>query len=191
MLGNWNLIKLFFNLYFFQVINNYSAKWWSLDWLGIFFAQYLPYIFVAAAIYLLIRQKNLRQRIYFFSLAALSVILARGIITEVIRFIFPKDRPFVALSINPLVSHDLSSAFPSGHASAYFALALAVFFINRKIGIWFLIGAFVMAIARIFVGVHWPLDIIAGALIGLASALLIKTLLPTIEIDTTNKNPSL
>lgn len=171
-----------FNLYLFQIISGYSGKWWPLDWLGIFFAQYLPYIFVLAAIYLLIKQKNLRQRIYFFSLAALSVILARGIITEIIRFIFPKPRPFVALSINPLISHDLSSAFPSGHASAYLALALAVFFINRKLGIWFLIGSFIMGIARIFVGVHWPLDIAMGALIGLASALLIKILLPKIEI---------
>ena len=165
----------------FQVINGLAHKWWLLDWLGIFLASYLNYFLILIAIFLLIKERNWRWRIYFFCLASLSVILARGVITEIIRFFYYRPRPFLVLQIQPLVNHDITASFPSGHATAYFALALAIFYINRKWGWWFLGAALLMGLARIFVGVHWPLDILAGALIGLGSAFLIKKLLPKIE----------
>ncbi len=164
----------------FQAINGLAHKHWLLDWLGIFLASYLNYFLVLAAIFLLLKEKNWRQRIYFFCLAALSVILARGVITEIIRFFYYQPRPFLALQIQPLVNHDITGSFPSGHATAYFALALAVFYINRKLGWWFLGAAFLVGLARIFVGLHWPLDILAGAIIGLLSAFVIKKIIPQI-----------
>ncbi len=178
-----------FDIFLFKLINGLAGKWWLLNWLGIFFASYLAYLLVIIAIFLLIKEKDWRQRIYFFSLTVLSVILARGIITEIIRFFYYRPRPFLALKIQPLINPDLSGSFPSGHATAFFALALAVFYFlyqtrhepnekNQKLGWWFLGATFLMGLARIFVGVHWPLDIIAGALIGLGSAFLIKKILP-------------
>jgi len=166
----------------FQVINGLAHKWWLLDWLGIFLASYLNYFLILIAIFLLIKERNWRWRIYFFCLSGLSVILARGIITEIIRFFYYRPRPFLVLQIQSLLGNsDVAGSFPSGHATAYFALALAIFYINRKWGWWFLGAALLMGLARIFVGVHWPLDILAGALIGLGSAFLIRKLLPKIS----------
>lgn len=166
------------NTSLFQTIYGLAHRWWVLDWLGIFFASYLGYFLILAAILLLIKEKSWRQRIYFFSLSALSIILARGIITEIIRFFYYQPRPFVVLSLEPLINHDITSSFPSGHAAAYFALSLTVFYLNRQWGSWFLGLALLMGLARIFVGVHWPLDILFGAIIGLGSAFLIKKILP-------------
>ena len=115
---------------------------------------------------------------YFFSLTALSLILSRGIITELIRFIFLRQRPFEVLGIQPLINHPVGSSLPSGHAAFYFALGLAVFYMNKKWGWRFLAAVLIIGLARIFVGVHWPMDIIVGAAVGLTSALIVRKLLP-------------
>ena len=59
----------------------------------------------------------------------------------------------------------------------FFALATAVWFANRKWGAWYFILATLMGIARIYAGVHWPLDIIGGAAIGIVSTLCVRWLL--------------
>lgn len=166
-------------LFVFNFIHGLSGKFWLFDWLGVFCAEYLPYLMVFFTLFILIKEKSWRQRIYFFSLAGLSVILARGFITEIIRFIHYRPRPFLALGFQSLLGNsDVAGSFPSGHATAYFALALAVFYFNKKWGWWFLIAAIVMGIARVFIGVHWPSDILVGALIGLVSAFVVKKILP-------------
>ncbi len=165
--------------FIFQIIHSLADRWWLFNWLGIFLAEYLPYLMVVFAIFILIGEKNWRQRVYFFALAGLSVILSRGIITEIIRFFYYRPRPFLVLQIQSLLGNsDIAGSFPSGHATAYFALALAVFYFDKKWGWRFLIAAILMGIARIFVGVHWPSDILVGALIGLATAFIIKSILP-------------
>ncbi len=168
----------------FQLINQFAGKWWPLDWLGIFLANYAPYFLVLLAIYFLFKEKSLLGRIYFFSLSVLSLILSRGIITETIRFFYNNQRPFEVLKINALISHESGGSFPSGHATAFFALFLALYYFARQkkwdmSPVWWSLGiVLAMAVARIFVGVHWPSDTIAGIAIGLASAFAIKKILP-------------
>ena len=184
------------NASLFQFINNLAGKWWPLDWLGVFLASYLGYFLILIAIFILIKERKWHQRIYFFCLAALSVILARGIITEIIRFFYYKARPFSVLEIQPLINHDLTGSFPSGHATAFFALAMAIFYflqqvpfedeihfrrqdkLNLKLGWWCLGMALMIGLGRIFVGVHWPIDILVGAIIGVLSAFLVNKILP-------------
>jgi undecaprenyl-diphosphatase len=168
---------LAFDLSFFRLVNNLAGKYWPLDWLGIFLAEYLGYFLILGIVYLLIKEKNWRWRIYFFSLTTLSVILARGIITEIIKFFYYQPRPFLVLEIQPLIEHNLTSSFPSGHAAAFFALALVIFYFNKKWGWRCLILALLIGLARIFAGIHWPLDIIGGAIIGLISGLVIQKIL--------------
>jgi undecaprenyl-diphosphatase len=77
-------------------------------------------------------------------------------------------------------SHDAS--FPSDHASAAFSIAFAVFLFDRFVGSLFLTAACVIGIGRVFIGVHYPSDVLAGCLVGLASALLVvRVLRPLIE----------
>jgi undecaprenyl-diphosphatase len=165
----------------FQAINGLAHQWWFLDWLGVFLANYLSYFLILIAVFVLIKEKKWRQRIYFFCLALLSVILARGIIVETIRFFYYKPRPFSALQIQPLIDHNITSSFPSGHAAAYFALALAIFYFDKKWGGWALSMGVLMGAGRIFTGLHWPLDILAGALIGLVTVFLLKRFFPEIR----------
>ncbi|MBQ3553676.1 MAG: phosphatase PAP2 family protein [Clostridia bacterium] len=64
------------------------------------------------------------------------------------------------------VPHDFS--FPSGHATSSFAAAASIYYANRKFGIVAFIVATVMAFSRLYLYVHFPSDVLAGAAIGFA-----------------------
>lgn len=139
--------------------------------MAIFFAQYFEWFLILAIIFFLIRKGK-----KLFTLASglfFSAFLARGIFVELIRHFFPVGRPFLKENINLLIKPLKSPSFPSGHAAFYFALAFYIFLENKKAGIFFLIAALFIALSRIFVGVHWPADILAGITVGIFSASLI------------------
>ena len=57
-------------------------------------------------------------------------------------------------------------AFPSGHTAVAAAIAFAIFFINKKIGYLFMSFALLIGLARIVAGVHFPVDILGGVVLG-------------------------
>ena len=66
-----------------------------------------------------------------------------------------------------------SNSFPSGHTSTSFACATVLsFFVPRAAPAFYLL-ALAIGYSRIYVGVHWPLDVLGGAVIGLVTALLL------------------
>mgnify|MGYP001573909944 FL=1 len=163
----------------FQLINGLTRQNKLLDGLIVFLAGYLQYILLALAIFLLLAKvKDWRRQLFIFLFFTLSAILSRGLITEIIRFFYSRPRPFTALNILPLINHDLTGAFPSGHMTLYFVLALSIFLLNRKWAWFFTAAVILMGLARIFVGVHWPTDILGGILIAIISYFLIKKILP-------------
>jgi undecaprenyl-diphosphatase len=84
-------------------------------------------------------------------------------------------RPFVGHPHRTLllVQHAADNSFPSDHASVAFAIAFAVMAVYRHFGVALLLAATAIAIDRIFVGVHYPLDVAASVLVGLLAALLV------------------
>lgn len=156
----------------FVWIHKFSGRWPTLDIFAIFLAQWLPYLLVIAFLVLVFYQDGARRKLFLFIEGVLAVILSRGIITTAIQFFYYHPRPFVFYGIAPLINES-GSSFPSAHAALFFALAMIVWYVNRKWGWWFFILATLMGIARIYAGVHWPLDVIGGAAIGLASGVFV------------------
>jgi undecaprenyl-diphosphatase len=72
--------------------------------------------------------------------------------------------------VTPLFIHGGYNSFPSGHATFFASLALAMFFYHKKRGWYFLLSALIIGLARIISGVHYPIDIVAGYIIGVCSA---------------------
>ncbi|MDO8466941.1 MAG: phosphatase PAP2 family protein [bacterium] len=163
-----------YDLAIFNFLHGFANQSALMDGLIVFFGKYLAYLLILLVVGLLWWEKSWRHRFYKFSLLALAVIISRGIIAEVIQFLFFRARPFVELNLVPVFNHGNVASFPSGHASVFFALAFAVFLFDKKKGSLFLLGAFLIGVARVVAGVHWPLDILAGALIGILSALLVN-----------------
>jgi undecaprenyl-diphosphatase len=104
--------------------------------------------------------------------AALSLLVA-----QVIGKIWSRDRPFVAHpSAHVWGSRSHDPSFPSDHASAAFAIAFAVFLLDRVVGSIFLLAAAIIAVGRVFIGTHYPGDIAAGCLLGLGVAIVVVRL---------------
>ena len=164
----------------FQKINSLAGKSVCIDSLGIFFAEYLGYFLVAILFLFLL--KNLKKYRPMAVKGLISAFFARFGITELIRFLWDRSRPFVEngfdkLTTSPvslLLNHPATSSFPSGHAAFYFGLSTIVYFYNKKLGILFLISSSLISISRVFVGVHWPSDILVGAVIGIFSGWMVK-----------------
>ena len=84
---------------------------------------------------------------------------------------------FAVLNFDPLIAEMNKGAFPSGHAAFYFALILPVFLIDKRLGQYLTGAVLLMGIARVFVGVHWPADILAGAAVAVVSFYFVRHLL--------------
>jgi undecaprenyl-diphosphatase len=142
----------------------------------IFFAAYLPYFLGAGALVFILSFEGWRRRTFLLIEASLSILLSRGIFTYIIQSLYTHPRPSAMLGIIELV-HESSNSFPSGHAAFFFALATTIFFYNRHWGGWYFFLGALNGFARIAAGVHWPLDIVGGALIGIGSGIGIHLLL--------------
>lgn len=155
----------------FSQINNLAGKYLFLDALAIFFAKYLGYILIFFLILFLL--KNFKKYWKIVVEAFGAAILARLVIVNIIRQLWYRPRPFLVEKVNLLLLPKASGSFPSGHAAFYFALSTLFFLYNKKIGSLFLIASFLISVSRVFVGIHWPSDIIAGAACGIFSGWLI------------------
>ena len=162
------------DFYIFQQINGLAGKYLWLDAAAVFFAEYSGYVLIACVFLFFL--KNSKK---YFPMAAGSLfaaILARFGIVEIIRFFWAKPRPFIDNNITLLLDRADTASFPSGHAAFYFALSMVVFLYNKKAGIFFFFAGFLMGLSRVFVGVHWPSDILAGALVGILAGWLVVNL---------------
>lgn len=87
------------------------------------------------------------------------------------------DRPFVDHPRRTLVliHHAADNSFPSDHSTVAFAAAFAVLVFYRRLGALLVVGAIGVALARVLLGVHYPLDVAASAVIGGVSAAVVTT----------------
>ena len=81
-------------------------------------------------------------------------------------------RPYDLLGFSILVPPLADFSFPSGHTSSSVAAATAIYAMNRKWGIVAYVFAVLMGISRLYLGVHFPTDVLAGAVIGFVMARL-------------------
>ncbi len=171
------------NIIFFRFINHLAGANSILDWLAIFLAQYTPYIFIIVLIYLWFKANYNYKNIVLY--ATYTAILAIGL-NFIISLFYFHPRPFVLKLGRTLIQHGIDSSFPSDHTT--FMLAIACTFLyfmqTRKIGLFFLVFGLLAGFSRVYVGVHFPLDIIGSLVVASLSAYLIvllKTKLQTVN----------
>lgn len=152
------------------LLNNFAGQSRIFDIIIVFLASYLQYFLVAAFLLLLFFWRYSKQKKFrIFWVAAISVIIARLGITEIIRFFYHRPRPFVVYPVHQLLSENEWS-FPSGHSAFFFALAAAVYLYNKKWGAGFFLAAVLMNVSRVMAGVHYPSDILGGMIVGIFTA---------------------
>jgi len=108
--------------------------------------------------------------------ALIAAAFSRLVIISLIRLYLERPRPFAGHVVNVLIPEPFDASFPSSHTSIMFALGFSLLLTNRRWGVAYLILALLSGFARVVVGVHFPLDIFVGVLVGLISALTLRLL---------------
>ena len=112
----------------------------------------------------------LRRRPHGAVLPAIAAAMCCGVALWVAGLVYQEPRPFVALSVTPLLAHAADNAFPSDHSVAAAYAATLTGFIDPPLGIIAWLVAIVLGLARTYCLLHTPLDVIAGWVLGAAPA---------------------
>lgn len=166
------------NTTIFRSLNALAQQNILLDTLLIFLADYLDIILVLTTFFIILFLYDPKPKISYFSwleikqrIKGLGVVaLSTGIawVTAlVLKAIFQTPRPYLALeNVTLLFTYGGHDSFPSGHATVFSALAVALFIYNKKIGIAFGFFAILIGLSRIIVGIHFPVDVLVGYVLG-------------------------
>jgi undecaprenyl-diphosphatase len=141
----------------FLSINSWAGHYAWLDALGYFFAVYGIFILIAAAIGLGFYKIH-RERFY---IALISSAVSSFFLVKILKILVNRQRPFEAWTVHQLVTTVApGQSFASGHAVIMFSIAFSFF---RTRYFWpFLVWASISSVARVFVGVHYPGDVLAS-----------------------------
>ncbi|BFT74108.1 undecaprenyl-diphosphatase [Paenibacillus sp. P36] len=158
----------------FQMVNGLGRTMDVLNPVMRMFASYAEYVFyIGIVIYWFTRHQIQRQMVAQSLLSACVVFACSGIIGH----FFYRDRPFVTHTVLQLIEHPANASFPSDHATGAFVIAASIWIFRRKEGMVWLVLAACIAFSRVWTGVHYPSDVLAGAVLGIAAAAVVHQLL--------------
>lgn len=161
------------NLTLFYAIRNAAGIYPWLDTFFIVLTKYgISIISVYVAYFLFYsapkRVPTIGKKFHVY-LRGLEVTLSAGMawfVVYCIKVIVQIPRPFTTLSDVRALITQTGYSFPSGHATVAFAIATAVYIYYRPLGKTLFIFAFLIALSRIYVAVHYPVDVVVGAVLG-------------------------
>ena len=105
--------------------------------------------------------------------AGISYLVAT-VLADVLKDVFDRPRPsLIDPDVHPLIRVPSSAAMPSGHAAGAFAAAVAVGLVHPRLRWPLLVLAALVALSRIWLGVHYLSDVLVGAALGIAAALVV------------------
>jgi undecaprenyl-diphosphatase len=144
-----------------------------LDWVfvGLTVAGYAGLLWIALAAVLAFRAH--RPVLPTAALVA-GTVWGADLVTLALKRLTGRERPYeTVLEPDPLVRADLGLSFPSGHAATSFAGAVLLAYLFRRLAPALLLLATLVAYSRVYVGVHYPADVLAGAAVGTLVALVV------------------
>jgi undecaprenyl-diphosphatase len=157
--------------YLLRELNHFSsAHDWFEDAVGRYVA--LSVLLFAAVLVVGLVAGGAARRAAVSGTVSLGLAMA---IAHVVSGLVDRPRPFVAHPhvVHLFSAHAPDAGFPSDHATAAFAIAMAVWLRDRRWGAALLVLAALLAVGRVALGLHYPADVVAGALLGMGCALLV------------------
>ncbi len=155
----------------FLLINQFSNPF--LDKLFIFltyFGSSIFWLFIIAILWLKKRRELSVKLLYAFIIDSLFLVF--------MKFYFLRERPLKRFEDIEILTTGIGPSFPSGHSERAFSSTIILANYYRKLAIPLLLFAFLVGFSRIYTGVHYPLDVLAGMLNGMLVS-IISLNLPT------------
>lgn len=148
----------------FHFLNSFAGQNWLADKAIIFFADQFPFFLIGGVLVFLVMHKDKKKGARDLAVVVTAALIAWAL-AHIIKYLYPHPRPTMLPTTHALLP-DNDSSFPSGHATFFAALAAALYFYHKQIAFWYAAGALMIGLARIIGGIHWPLDILAGYVLG-------------------------
>lgn len=149
-------------------INDFGKDYPLFNPAAVFMAEYMVFILGAGMlVYWFTRSRSNR---FMVIQAGMAFILAE-ILGKLSGQLYSHNQPFAVFpEINKLVDHGVDNSFPSDHTILFFSICFSILLARKKEG-WLWVGAaLLVGFSRIWVGVHYPVDILVGAAFGILAA---------------------
>lgn len=167
------------NVGLFFLIFTMNGQFPTLDAFMIFGAEYLIYLSIAL-MFILVFKGEMKEKKSIL-LAALAFPIG-VLLIKLIHIFFIEPRPFINFNFAPLVDSNADASFPSRHTSIMSVIAFSYTYFKSKWSTLFLAIMIWVGISRIYVGVHYPLDIFGGITVGIISLFIAIKLLKVLKI---------
>jgi undecaprenyl-diphosphatase len=121
------------------------------------------------------RARHVGSRQALIALTAPLTVVAAYAVNDALKLLVREDRPCQSLRVTTLEACPAPGdwSFPSNHAAIAAAAAVALLFVSRRLGAVAAVAAVAMAASRVWVGAHYPHDVMAGLTVGALVALLL------------------
>lgn len=152
------------NNYLFSILHNLS-DYFLIKNIALFFSYiFIYFILLFTLFWILYNKKKVSSLILLF-----ISLFSTWFFIRLLKIIFALPRPVLE---NPLII-EKGFSFPSEHSAFLMALAIVILYLNKKLGIFFILFALLIGLSRIVLGVHYPIDVFFGWLIGWLFAFII------------------
>ncbi len=157
-------------------LQNHRTQWLTIVMRIFTSAGDFGAVWILAGAALTVSKRYRRQGFVMLLTLGVCFLLSEGFLKNIIC----RPRPFrVQPELDIIIPPPVGMfSFPSGHSSAAFAGALSLSYTDRRFSVMAFSVAVLVAVSRIYFGVHYPTDIIAGAAVGLCCAYVIWKVFP-------------
>jgi undecaprenyl-diphosphatase len=160
-----------------RYVLSHREGWLDPIFVGLSIAGSGALVWLAIGVVLSVLRRNVAPFLFVAAAALLTNLVVSGLKQAVGR----ERPPAVILDPKPLMEVPTTSSFPSGHAATSFACALVLARFAPRLTIPLFVLAGLIAFSRVYVGVHYPFDVLAGTILGLALATTLPMLLAALR----------
>ena len=165
---------------FYQINNNLSNQYFDLIMPQLTnIGGFLSLLVICISAILIFRHYDKEKYLKISKLCLYSLLLSAAIVT-CLKLGVVEERPFKVLShVHQLVVPSEPNSFPSGHTSSTFSVVTVLiheFWQNKSLVVILIAFSVILAFSRVYCGVHYPLDVVVGAMVGILSGVVILKL---------------